>query len=185
MRQHNWLHNLIKEGKNPDTIFITGNTVIDAMRHTVIKNYTHPELTWVGENKLIFITAHRRENLGEPMQHMFRAIRKVLEKHHECKAVYPIHMNPAVRQMADEELRDCKQIHIIEPLDVIDCHNFEARSFLCLTDSGGNSGGMSFFRGAGSCYERCNRASGRSRRRYTETGGNKRRDDFSNNQGTS
>ncbi len=129
--------NLIKEGKNPETIFITGNTVIDAMKHTVKENYTHPELKWVGNDKLIFITAHRRENLGEPMHRMFRAIRRVLENHNGCKAVYPIHMNPIVRQAAEEELGECSRIHIIEPLEVIDCHNFEARAYLCLTDSGG------------------------------------------------
>ncbi len=128
---------LIKEGKNPETIYITGNTVIDAMQHTVKDDYTHPELAWVGDSKLIFITAHRRENLGEPMHHMFRAIRRVLDEHPECKAIYPIHMNPIVRQAAQEELKDCKQIHLIEPIEVFDCHNFEARSFLCLTDSGG------------------------------------------------
>lgn len=128
---------LIREGKDPNTIYITGNTVIDAMAHTVKKNYTHPELDWIGNDKLIFITAHRRENLGEPMHHMFRAIRRVLDEHPDCKAVYPIHMNPIVREAAEQELGDCDQIHIIEPLDVIDCHNFEARSFLCLTDSGG------------------------------------------------
>ena len=125
------------EGKNPENIYITGNTVIDAMQHTVKENYTHPELEWVGDKKLIFITAHRRENLGEPMHHMFRAIRRVLNEHPDCKAVYPIHMNPVVRQAADEELGDCEQIHIIEPIEVFDCHNFEARSYLCLTDSGG------------------------------------------------
>ena len=129
--------NLIKEGKNPNNIFITGNTVIDAMRHTVKEDYTHPELEWVGDSKLIFITAHRRENLGEPMHHMFRAIRRVLNEHPECKAVYPIHMNPIVRQAAKEELSGLDRIHIIEPIEVFDCHNFEARSFLCLTDSGG------------------------------------------------
>lgn len=125
------------EGKNPDTIYITGNTVIDAMQHTVKKDYTHPELDWVGDSKLIFITAHRRENLGIPMHHMFRAIRKVLDEHSECKAVYPIHMNPAVREAANQELGGCDRIHLIEPIEVFDCHNFEARSFLCLTDSGG------------------------------------------------
>ena len=129
--------NLIKEGKNPDNIYITGNTVIDAMQHTVTENYTHPELEWVGNDKLILITAHRRENLGEPMHHMFRAIRRVLDEHPDCKAVYPIHMNPAVRKAAEEELRGCERIHIIEPLEVVDCHNFEARCFLCLADSGG------------------------------------------------
>lgn len=129
--------NLIKEGRNPSSIFITGNTVIDAMQHTVRDDYRHPELDWVGDDKLIFITAHRRENLGEPMHHMFRAIRRVLNEHSECKAIYPIHMNPVVRKAADEELGDCKQIHIIEPIEVFDCHNFEARCHLCLTDSGG------------------------------------------------
>lgn len=129
--------NLIREGKNPSTIYITGNTVIDAMQHTVKENYTHPELEWVGDGKLIFITAHRRENLGAPMHHMFRAIRRVLDEHPECKAIYPIHMNPVVREAAEQELGNCDRIHIIEPIDVLDCHNFEARSFLCLTDSGG------------------------------------------------
>lgn len=128
---------LINEGKDPKKIFITGNTVIDAMQHTVKADYTHSEIEWVGDNKLIFITAHRRENLGEPMHHMFRAIRRVLDEHPDCRAVYPIHMNPAVRKAADEELGDCSQIHIIEPIEVFDCHNFEARSYLCLTDSGG------------------------------------------------
>ena len=129
--------NLLNEGKKPESIYVTGNTVIDAMSHTVKKSYTHPELDWVGNDKLIFITAHRRENLGEPMHHMFRAIRRVLDEHPDCKAVYPIHMNPLVRKAADEELGDCKQIHIIEPIGVVDCHNFEARSYLILTDSGG------------------------------------------------
>lgn len=128
---------LMREGKNPSTIYVTGNTVIDAMQHTVRQDYYHPELDWVGDDKLIFITAHRRENLGEPMRHMFRAIRRVLDEHPDCKAVYPIHMNPVVRQTADEELGDCDCIHIIEPIEVFDCHNFEARSYLCLTDSGG------------------------------------------------
>ncbi len=129
--------NLLREGRKPESIYVTGNTVIDAMQHTVREDYSHPELDWVGEGKLIFITAHRRENLGEPMRRMFRAIRRVLDEHPDCKAVYPIHMNPAVRQVAREELGSCAQIHIIEPLEVFDCHNFEARSYLCLTDSGG------------------------------------------------
>ena len=129
--------NLLNEGRRAEDIYVTGNTVIDAMQHTVKEDYTHPELDWVGNDKLIFITAHRRENLGEPMHHMFRAIRRVLDEHPECKAVYPIHMNPVVREAADAEFGDCKQIHIIEPIEVFDCHNFEARAFLCLTDSGG------------------------------------------------
>ena len=129
--------NLLREGKKAETIYVTGNTVIDAMQHTVREDYTHPELDWVGDCKLIFITAHRRENLGQPMHNMFRAIRRVLDEHPDCKAVYPIHMNPVVRQAADEELGGCDRIHIIEPIEVFDCHNFEARSYLCLTDSGG------------------------------------------------
>lgn len=129
--------NLIKEGKKQNSIYITGNTVIDAMKQTVKDNYCHPELDWVGDDKLIFITAHRRENLGEPMHHMFRAIRRVLDEHKDCKAVYPIHMNPIVRRAAEEELRGCDRIHIIEPIEVFDCHNFESRCYLCLTDSGG------------------------------------------------
>ena len=129
--------NLVKEGKDPEKIYVTGNTVIDAMQHTVKDDYSHPELDWVGDNKLIFITAHRRENLGEPMHHMFRAIRRVLDEHPDCRAIYPIHMNPVVREAAEAELGGCDRIHIIEPIEVFDCHNFEARSFLCLTDSGG------------------------------------------------
>ena len=129
--------NLLREGRKIENIYVTGNTVIDAMQHTVSYDYKHPELDWVGDSKLILITAHRRENLGEPMHHMFRAIRRVLDEHPDCKAIYPIHMNPVVRQIAKDELGDCKQIHIIDPIEVFDCHNFEARSFICLTDSGG------------------------------------------------
>ncbi len=128
---------LLDEGKDPHSIFVTGNTVIDAMQHTVVENYHHPELDWVGNGRMIFITAHRRENLGQPMRNMFRAIRRVLDEHPDVKAIYPIHMNPSVREAADEELGNCKQIHIIEPIEVFDCHNFEARCYLCLTDSGG------------------------------------------------
>lgn len=129
--------NLISEGRNKKTIFITGNTVIDAMSHTVCPDYYHPELEWVGDSRLIFVTAHRRENLGNPMRHMFRAIRRVLDEYPDCKAIYPIHMNPIIRDIATEEFDGCSNIHIIDPLDVIDCHNFESRAYLCLTDSGG------------------------------------------------
>ena len=128
---------LLDEGKDATSIYVTGNTVIDAMQHTVIADYHHPELDWVGDSRMIFITAHRRENLGQPMHNMFRAIRRVLNEHPDVKAIYPIHMNPIVRKAADEELGDCNQIHIIDPIEVFDCHNFEARCFLCLTDSGG------------------------------------------------
>lgn len=128
---------LLNEGKDAKSIYVTGNTVIDTMQHTVIENYYHPELDWVGDSRMIFITAHRRENLGQPMHNMFRAIRRVLDEHSNVKAIYPVHMNPIVRKAAEEELGDCEQIHIIEPLEVFDCHNFEARCYLCLTDSGG------------------------------------------------
>lgn len=129
--------NLIKEGKNPEKIYITGNTAIDALKTTVKKEYTHPELEWADDSRLIMITAHRRENLGEPMHNMFKAIRRVLDEHSDVKAIYPIHMNPIVREAAKQELGDCDKIHIIEPLEVLDFHNFLARSFMILTDSGG------------------------------------------------
>lgn len=129
--------NLLKEGKNPGSIYVTGNTAIDALKTTVRKDYTHPELEWVKDSRLILITAHRRENLGEPMKNMFRAIRRCMDEHPDLKAIYPIHMNPAVRQTANEILGDDERIRIIEPLEVLDFHNFLARSFLILTDSGG------------------------------------------------
>lgn len=129
--------NLLKEGKNPDTIYVTGNTAIDALKTTVRSDYTHPELEWAKGSRLIMITAHRRENLGEPMKHMFRAIRRVCDEHPDVKAIYPIHMNPVVRETAREILEDDERIHIIEPMDVLDFHNFLSRSFLILTDSGG------------------------------------------------
>ncbi len=129
--------NLLNEGRNKDNIFITGNTAIDALQTTVREEYTHPELEWAKDSRLILITAHRRENLGEPMHNMFRAIRRVLDEHLDVKALYPIHMNPVVRQAAQEELGDCDRIHIIEPLDVLDCHNIMNKSYMILTDSGG------------------------------------------------
>ncbi len=129
--------NLLREGKKEETVFVTGNTAIDALKTTVRGDYTHPELEWAKGSKLIVITAHRRENLGEPMHHMFKAIRRIMDEHPDVKAVYPIHMNPIVRQEAEEELKGCERIHIIEPLEVVDFHNFLARSYLILTDSGG------------------------------------------------
>ena len=129
--------NLLKEGKDPATISVTGNTAIDALKTTVREDYTHPELEWAKGSRLIMITAHRRENLGEPMQHMFRAIRRVMDEHPDVKAIYPIHMNPAVRETADSILGGYDRIHIIEPLEVLDFHNFLARSYMILTDSGG------------------------------------------------
>lgn len=129
--------NLLKEGKKAETIWVTGNTAIDALKTTVREDYDHPELEWAADSRLIIITAHRRENLGAPMHHMFRAIRRIMDEHPDVKAIYPIHMNPVVRKAADEEFGGCDRIHIIEPLDVLDFHNFLARSYLILTDSGG------------------------------------------------
>ncbi len=129
--------NLLREGKRENTIFITGNTVCDALRTTVRENYYHPELEWSQGSRLILITAHRRENLGEPMLRMFRAIKRVLDEHDDVKAIYPIHMNPIVRKNANEILLDDERIHIVEPLDVLDFHNFMNASYMILTDSGG------------------------------------------------
>ncbi len=129
--------NLLKEGKNPDSIYVTGNTAIDALKTTVRKDYSHPQLDWAEGSRLILITAHRRENLGQPMHNMFRAIRRIIDEHDDVKAIYPIHFNPTVRQAANEELGECDRIRIIEPLDVLDFHNFLAKSYMILTDSGG------------------------------------------------
>ena len=129
--------NLIREGKKPETIYVTGNTVIDALKTTVRDGYRHPELDWAEGSRLILLTAHRRENLGEHLHAMFRAIRRVTEEHPDVKVLYPIHMNPAVREAAAEELAGCDRIRLIEPIDVLDCHNIMARSYLILTDSGG------------------------------------------------
>lgn len=129
--------NLLKEGKKAETIFVTGNTAIDALKTTVRENYTHPELEWAKGSRLIMLTAHRRENLGEPMHNMFRAIKRVVDEEENIKVIYPIHMNPVVRQAAADIFGDDERFHIIEPLDVLDFHNFLARSCLILTDSGG------------------------------------------------
>ena len=129
--------NLLREGKKPETVYVTGNTVIDALKTTVRDDYKHPELEWADGSRLIMLTAHRRENLGEPMHRMFRAIRRIVDETPDVKVIYPIHMNPVVRKAADEELGDDDRIRIIEPLDVLDFHNFMARSYLILTDSGG------------------------------------------------
>ena len=129
--------NLLNEGKKAESIYVTGNTAIDALKTTVRENYTHPQLEWAKGSRLIMITAHRRENLGKPMENMFRAIRRVMDEHTDVKAIYPIHMNPLVRQTANEILGGDDRIHIMEPLEVLDFHNFLARSYLILTDSGG------------------------------------------------
>ena len=130
-------NNLIKEGRNPASIYVTGNTVIDALKTTVRDDYTHEQLDWASDSRLIMITAHRRENFGEPMKHMFRAIKRIVYEHADIKAIYPIHMNPVVGKTASDILGDCDRIRIIEPLNVLDLHNFLARSYLILTDSGG------------------------------------------------
>jgi UDP-N-acetylglucosamine 2-epimerase (non-hydrolysing) len=129
--------NLMRENKKEDSIFITGNTAIDALETTVKNTYSHEVLDSIGEDRLILMTAHRRENLGEPMRSMFRAIKRIAEEHKDVQVVYPVHLNPAVREVADEILGDHARIHLIEPLDVIDFHNFASRSYLILTDSGG------------------------------------------------
>lgn len=129
--------NLIKEGKASNTIYVTGNTAIDALKTTVRKDYQHEYLDWAKDSRLIMITAHRRENLGKPMRNMFRAIKRVCDEHPDIKVIYPIHLNPIVREIANEILNGEERIRLIEPLDVLDFHNFLSRSYLILTDSGG------------------------------------------------
>lgn len=130
-------NNLLKEGKDAESIYVTGNTAIDALKTTIRSDYTHEQLDWVGDSRLIMLTAHRRENLGEPLHHMFRAIRRIVDEFEDIKVIYPIHMNPVVRQTAKEILGEDDRIRLIEPLEVIDFHNFLSRSYLILTDSGG------------------------------------------------
>lgn len=129
--------NLIKEHVDPSKIYVTGNTAIDAMDTTVDESYTHPELEWLGNDKMILLTAHRRENLGEPMKNIFRGIRRVLDELPGYKVIYPIHKNPLVRAAADEIFGDCDRVKLIEPLEVFDFHNFQNRAHIILTDSGG------------------------------------------------
>ena len=129
--------NLLKEGTLSERILVTGNTAIDGLKTTVQNDYSHPDLNWASNGRLVLLTAHRRENLGRPMERMFRAIRRVVEEHPDVKVICPVHMNPAVRQAAGRLLSGCDRIRLVEPLDVIDFHNFMARSFLILTDSGG------------------------------------------------
>ena len=128
---------LLQEGKNPDTIYVTGNTGIDALLHTIRKDFSHPETEWAKGSRLIVLTAHRRENLGEPMRKMFRAIRRVVDTFPDVKVLYPIHMNPRVRQIAAEEFGNRDRIRIVEPLDVVAFHNLMEASYLIMTDSGG------------------------------------------------
>ena len=129
--------NLLREQRDPGTIFVTGNTGIDALKTTVRADYSHPELSWAADSRMVLMEVHRRENLGEPMARIFRAIRRVCQEHPDIKVIYPIHLNPAVREVAARELSGLDRIHLIEPLDVLDFHNFMARCHLILTDSGG------------------------------------------------
>lgn len=129
--------NLLKEGKHKNSIYITGNTAIDALKYTVNETYSHKELDWASDSKLVLLTAHRRENLGQPMKNMFRAIRRILEENKDIKVIYPIHLNPQIRTLAQEVFKGLERIHLIEPLDVLDFHNFLSRAYIILTDSGG------------------------------------------------
>ncbi|GLI56925.1 UDP-N-acetylglucosamine 2-epimerase [Propionigenium maris DSM 9537] len=129
--------NLLKEGKANESIFVTGNTAIDALNTTVDRKYNHELFNWIGDDRLIMLTAHRRENLGEPLHNMFRAIKRIVDEHDDIKVVYPIHMNPLVRGAANEVFGEHDRIKIIEPLEVVDFHNFLNKSYMILTDSGG------------------------------------------------
>lgn len=129
--------NLLREGKNPETIIVTGNTAIDALQTTVREDYEHEIIDWVGDSRMIMLTAHRRENLGEPMRNMFRAIKRIIEKYEDIKVVYPVHLNPIVVQTAEEIFGDCDRVKLIKPLEVLDFHNLLNKSYLILTDSGG------------------------------------------------
>ncbi|MCM3691780.1 non-hydrolyzing UDP-N-acetylglucosamine 2-epimerase [Neobacillus niacini] len=129
--------NLLTENKPEESIFVTGNTAIDALKTTVKTSYSHPVLDKLGDDRLVLMTAHRRENTGKPMENMFRAIRRLVEEHEDIQVVYPVHMNPVVREIANRILGENNRIHLIEPLDVIDFHNFASRAYIILTDSGG------------------------------------------------
>ncbi len=129
--------NLLKENRQESVIYVTGNTAIDALATTVREDYQHPVLEKLGDDRLVLMTAHRRENQGEPMRHMFNSINRLIEKHPDIQVVYPVHMNPVVRELADEILGDNDRVHLIEPLDVIDFHNFAAKAYLIMSDSGG------------------------------------------------
>ena len=130
--------NLLKEGKDESKIYVTGNTAIDAMATTVDENYTHPELEWIEPNeKMILLTAHRRENLGKPMRNIFKAVKKIIDEFNDVKVIYPIHLNPKVREIANEVFKGDDKVHLIEPLEVFDFHNFQNKSYVILTDSGG------------------------------------------------
>ena len=145
--------NLLNENKHPDSIFITGNTAIDALQTTVKEHYHHPVLEKIGKDKMILVTAHRRENLGDPMRQMFKAIRRLIDEFPDIQVVYPVHLNPVVRETADEILGNNPRIHLIDPLEVIDFHNFLAKAHIIMTDSGGIRRGT-FIRSASPCVTR-------------------------------
>lgn len=130
-------NNLLREGKKEENIYVTGNTAIDAMKTTVLTDYHHEVLDWVGNDRMILLTAHRRENLGDPMRHIFKGIKRIVDEYPDVKVVYPIHLNPKVREVAKEVFGDSDRIRLIEPLEVFDFHNFQNRSYIILTDSGG------------------------------------------------
>lgn len=129
--------NLIKEGKDRDKIYVTGNTAIDALKTTIRKDYSHEELTWALGSRMILLTAHRRENIGKPMEGIFHGIKRILEENPDVKVIYPVHLNPLIREIAGSVFQDEERVHLIEPLDVLDFHNILARAYLVLTDSGG------------------------------------------------
>ncbi len=129
--------NLLNQNIDEDKIYVTGNTAIDAMKTTVLKDYKNEVLDWASDSRMILLTAHRRENIGEPMHHIFKAIRKIVEEFNDVKVIYPIHLNPKVREIANEEFDGCDRIKLIEPLEVFDFHNFQNKSYLILSDSGG------------------------------------------------
>ncbi len=129
--------NLLNEGKKTESIYITGNTAIDALENTVREDYDHPLLTKIQGNRMILLTSHRRENHGDPMRHIFQAVNRIVNEHKDVHVVFPVHLNPSIRKLANEVLGDHSRIHLIDPLDVIDFHNFASRATLILTDSGG------------------------------------------------
>jgi UDP-N-acetylglucosamine 2-epimerase (non-hydrolysing) len=129
--------NLFMENKDKGKVYVTGNTAIDALKTTIKNDYHHPILSKIGDDRLLLLTAHRKENFGEPMRQMFRAIRKVVEEFNDVQVIYPVHKNPNVRQIANEIFSDCSRVHLIEPLDVFDFHNLAAKSYFIMTDSGG------------------------------------------------
>lgn len=130
-------NNLIREGKKKETIFITGNTAIDALKTTVSENYRHEVFDWLGNSRLVLLTAHRRENLGEPMRNIFKAVKRIVNDMPDIKVVYPVHLNPKVREIANEILAGDDRIKLIEPLEVLDFHNFMKKATIIMTDSGG------------------------------------------------